>query len=217
MQLEAVRATLPGGGSSAPLSGTVPAGACVRLVAPPILRSAFVSLCTGETRAASGSLHVLGELPAALGRAGLLRLRRRLGVFTQPHGLLSNQTLRSNLQVVLAYGSTDGSRPRHPVHRALEEWGLTAWADTRPGDVPQDACFRAALLRAVIRSPECLIADRDALVRAQSRDLDLITLCRRAASTLILLAGEADDPLGGSADAVLEWQQEIYLMHLEPV
>lgn len=207
--MEALRASLPGDRRSAPLSGVVAAGALVRVIAPSELQAEFLSLCTGESRPACGRLMVLGELPAALDRRKLLRLRRRLGVLSQPHGLLSNQTLRDNLQVVIAYGgSPNGRAASERTRRSLEEWGLARWAKLRPGDVPQDVRWRAALLRAAIREPELLIVDGDALASAFAPGYDLPALCRASASSVVLLGRSLDDPPGAAADAVLHWHSE---------
>jgi cell division transport system ATP-binding protein len=122
-------------------------------------KSTVLRLICGEERPSEGRLVVDGDDVATLGRRGLARLRRRLGIVPAAGRLLGDRTVLGNVALVL---SALGAGPRHARARALEaleEAGLATRAKALPRELTAGELQRLLIARALAVDPCLLLAD----------------------------------------------------------
>ncbi len=147
-----------------------------------ILRDINLSIAAGERVAimgASGSgkstlLHLLGGLDeptigevqitgisvAGLGSAQLGRLRNStLGFVYQFHHLLPEFTALENVAMPLLIGGSDPAEAGKEAEQVLARVGLTARLMHKPGELSGGERQRAAVARALVTRPQCILAD----------------------------------------------------------
>ncbi|AXC48791.1 ATP-binding cassette domain-containing protein [Paracoccus suum] len=120
-------------------------------------KTTFLRLCTGELTPSGGRIGAFGRDMAELSRDGIALLRRRIGVLHQDTQFLDHLPLVENVALPL----TVSDRPIDmPALRGLLAWvGLTAHARALPPSLSGGERQRAALARAVILSPDLVLAD----------------------------------------------------------
>jgi cell division transport system ATP-binding protein len=122
-------------------------------------KSTLLRLVTGEERPTRGAVLVEGLEVAALGRGGLARLRRRLGVVPQAARLLADRTALGNVTFVLrALGAGSGAARVRALH-ALAEAGLTPVRNALPSELAESERRRLAVARALASAPRLLVVD----------------------------------------------------------
>ncbi len=122
-------------------------------------KTTFLKLCYLELRITSGQQTFFGDDVSHLNRDEAARLRRRIGIVPQTSRFLDHLTVRDNVSLPL-----DVTGRRTPQHlqnvEDLISWvGLVHRADASPQELSGGEMQRAALARAVILSPEIVIAD----------------------------------------------------------
>lgn len=193
-----------------PVTLTIPAGAFVTIVTSPTVASSLFRMSLGLDHA-MGRVRVLGVEPHRLARRELRAFRRRIGSSLLPDGLLANITLRTNLMVPLIYG--DGMSRDDAFERAgdtLARFGLSAWIDRRPSDLPPDSRQVAALARAVVAKPELLLLHDPLTSLANSEAMRLLTLCREFATTIVAAVHGEDEVVCELADLCATWDEHGY-------
>ena len=120
-------------------------------------KSTFLKLCYGELLPVSGRITLFGQGVAQMSRDDIARLRRRIGVVHQDCQFLDHLPVAENVALPL----TVSDRAANPAE--LDEllgWvGLSGQAAALPPSLSGGERQRAALARAVIMSPEVLLAD----------------------------------------------------------
>ena len=193
-----------------PVTFTIPSGAFVTIVTTPTLASSLFRMALGLDPA-TGRVVVLGVEPHRLGRRELRTFRRRIGSSLLPDGLLANITLRTNLMVPLIYG--DGMDRDDAFERAgatLEHFGLAAWVDRRPSDLPPDSRQVAARARAVVAKPELLLLHDPLTSLSNSEAMRLLVLCREYATTIVSAVHGDDEVVCELADLCATWDETGY-------
>ena len=194
-----------------PLSLRVPASSFVTLVTSPGHAVALFRILLGLESPAAGQVSVLGENPHTLPRAGLQRLRRRVGSSLLPDGLIANITLRANVALPLVFG--DGCSHRESNERAdeiLARFDLARWADARPSDLAPDTRQVAALARAVAARPALLLL-HDPLTSVSNADaVHLLTICHEFAGSVLAAVHGEDEAVCMMADAAAVWDTRGY-------
>jgi putative ABC transport system ATP-binding protein len=162
IELSAVTKTYPG--------CTTPALSDVNLT---ILRSEFVAVIgpsgSGKStllnligcldRPTSGHLTFMGEDTARLNDARLSRLRNRsVGFVFQTFNLVSELTVRENVELPLVYAGVSRNR-RKLTLKALDDVGIAHLADQRAGLLSGGEQQRAAIARALVTDPPLVLAD----------------------------------------------------------
>ncbi|TVQ56569.1 MAG: ATP-binding cassette domain-containing protein [Rhodobacteraceae bacterium] len=137
----------------------------------------------------AGSVKVLGGDTAALDRRARSALRRRLGLVLQDCDLLDHMTIAENIALPIRLAGGDLAARADDI-RELAAWvGLDAVLDAHPPELSSGERQRAAVARAVVTSPEILLADEptgDVDEEAAERILQLFLELNRAGRTVLI-------------------------------
>lgn len=137
-------------------------------------KSTFLKLCYGELSPVAGRVALFGQALAGMGRDDIARLRRRIGVVHQDCQFLDHLPLAENVALPL----TVSGRAVNPneLDELLAWVGLSDQAAALPPSLSGGERQRAALARAVIMSPEVLLADEPTGNLDWEMSLRLLTL-----------------------------------------
>lgn len=122
-------------------------------------KSTLLSLLSFQVRASKGRIRMFGEDVTLLGREGMPRLRRRVGIVLQDYRLLDHMTIAENVALPLRVAGESQDIIDDKVAELLEWVGLTGHHDSRPAILSGGQKQRAAIARAVITKPDILLAD----------------------------------------------------------
>jgi ABC-type ATPase involved in cell division len=146
-------------------------GEIVALVGPAGAgKSTVLRLLWGEERPSGGSVRVDDEDVGGLGRRGIARLRRRLGVVPEPPGLWTEHSAVGQITVVLRALGFSRRDARSRALAALRDAGLAARAGARPDELAAGERQRLALARALASDPAVLLADEPILGPGEALD-----------------------------------------------
>jgi len=120
-------------------------------------KSTLLKLCYGELTQNSGEIEVFGQDLRGMSRNALADTRRRIGVIHQDCQFLDHLTLAEN--VALPFVATGRPVPEADLHELLTWVGLERQANALPPTLSGGERQRAALARAVIMSPDVVLAD----------------------------------------------------------
>ncbi len=121
-------------------------------------KTTLMRLLSAELLPARGEVTLFGQATAAMSRDDVALARRRIGLIHQDCRFLDHLTLAENVMLPLAVA---GRQPEAQGNISdLLAWvGLARQADQRPPSLSGGERQRAALARAVIGSPELVLAD----------------------------------------------------------
>ncbi|WP_405690178.1 ABC transporter ATP-binding protein [Streptomyces sp. NBC_00057] len=165
----------------------VPAGMFFGLLGPNGAgKSTTMRLITGQSRATSGTVEVLGHSMPAESR----RVRSLLGVVPQQDDLDTELTVRQNLEVFARFSALPSRRCRDAVDQALSSVRLTDRADSRVEALSGGMRRRLLLARGIITAPRLLLLDEPTVgLDPQIRqDLWGVIETLRAAGTTVLMS-----------------------------
>jgi cell division transport system ATP-binding protein len=140
------------------LSLSLPAGSFHFLTGPSGSgKTTFLKLCYRELEARSGQVRLLGKDTRTMQRDHVAELRRHIGVVHQDCKFLEHLSLSDNIELplVTAGRPTDEGN----LHDLLAWVGLSDRAQALPAELSGGERQRAALARAIIMSPDVIIAD----------------------------------------------------------
>jgi putative ABC transport system ATP-binding protein len=107
-----------------------------------------------------GSYKLAGDEVAHLSRGRLATIRNRfIGFVFQNFNLLPRATLARNVELPLLYGGLKREERRQRAMEMLEQVGLDDRSRHRPGQLSGGQRQRAAIARALVTSPDLLLAD----------------------------------------------------------
>jgi cell division transport system ATP-binding protein len=107
--------------------------------------------------ATSGRIEVFGQDLGALSRDNIALMRRRIGIVHQDCQFLDHLTVTENLALPLHAAGQEADP--EALHELLAWVGLSEQAQSLPPSLSGGERQRAALARAVITSPDIILAD----------------------------------------------------------
>jgi cell division transport system ATP-binding protein len=122
-------------------------------------KSTLLRLLMAADRPTAGEIRVLDEDPARLRPRQIPRLRRRMGVVFQDHRLVAHRTVFDNVALPLRVLDLPETAVAERVQAALSRLGLKGLADCLPETLSGGEQQRVGIARAVVTSPEVIIAD----------------------------------------------------------
>ncbi len=120
-------------------------------------KTTLLKLCYGELIAGQGRVSLFGQDARTLSRDDVAMVRRRIGVVHQDQQVLVHLSVVENLSLPL---TVSGRSSAGADLDELIRWvGLENQAQSRPPELSGGERQRAALARAIIMSPEVILAD----------------------------------------------------------
>lgn len=141
------------------LSLTLPPGSFHFLTGPSGAgKTTLLKLCYGELVAAQGAVRLFGDDVRDMTRDDIAALRRRIGVVHQDCAFLDHLSVIENIALPLTVAGR-AQEAGDDLEQLLQWVGLTRQAGQLPPELSGGERQRAALARAVIMSPDVIIAD----------------------------------------------------------
>lgn len=123
-------------------------------------KSSLMKTIYGALPITAGEAHVLDYDMTSIKRRKLPYLRRRLGIIFQDYKLLTDRSVEENLLFVLrATGWKDKKLMANHVREVLEQVGMETKAYKRPYELSGGEQQRVVIARALLNSPEMILAD----------------------------------------------------------
>ncbi len=142
----------------------------------------------------AGRVLVDGVPVGALDAAGLVALRRRIGMIFQHFNLLSAKTVRENVALPLVVAGRPRAEIRTRVDKALDLVGLGGKGDVYPARLSGGQKQRVGIARALVSRPEILLCDEATSALDPETTLSILALLRdinrRLGLTIVLITHE---------------------------
>jgi D-methionine transport system ATP-binding protein len=141
-----------------------------------------------------GRVLVDGQDIAQLGEAGLIALRRRVGMIFQHFNLLSAKTVRENVALPLRVARVEAAEIDARVAEVLRLVGLEGKENTYPSRLSGGQKQRVGIARALVNRPEILLCDEATSALDPETTVSILHLLqdinRRLGLTIILITHE---------------------------
>ena len=123
-------------------------------------KSSLLKTIYGELDIASGEAEVLGYDMTTIKQKNIPQLRRQLGIVFQDFQLLTDRSVHDNLDFVLrATGWTDKTAINDRIEEVLQLVGMNHKGYKFPNELSGGEQQRIVIARAVLNSPEIILAD----------------------------------------------------------
>lgn len=122
-------------------------------------KTTLLKLCYGALQPTAGQVRVFDQDMRRLDRDQMAIMRRRIGVVHQDCRFLDHLALSENIALPLLVSGRDLNGEEENLSELMKWVGLAPRADALPPELSGGERQRAALARAVIMSPDVVIAD----------------------------------------------------------
>lgn len=122
-------------------------------------KTTFMKLCYKALQPTSGLMRIFEQDVRAMGRDDVARVRRRIGVVHQDCQFLDHLNVAENVLLPLQVSERGETLDQSHLMDLLGWVGLVDHHDAMPAELSGGERQRAALARAVILSPDLIIAD----------------------------------------------------------
>lgn len=122
-------------------------------------KTTLLKLCYGALLPTTGNVTLFGDDLRTLGRDDIAMVRRRTGVVHQDCRFLDHLTVADNIALPLNVSGRHGDAKSDDLSELMGWVGLTHRAEALPPELSGGERQRAALARAVIMSPDIVLAD----------------------------------------------------------
>lgn len=153
-------------------------------------KSSLMKTMYGELDIADGSAEVLGYDMRRIKRGQIPALRKRIGIVFQDFQLLIDRNVHDNLDFVLrATGWRERSAREQRIREVLEQVGMETKGYKMPHELSGGEQQRIVIARAILNSPEIILADEptgNLDVETGKRIVELLRSIRDTGSTVIM-------------------------------
>lgn len=122
-------------------------------------KTTFMKLCYLELAPTAGRVTLFDRPSTDFSRDDVARARRRIGVVHQDCQFLDHLPLAENIALPLTVAGRDVAQEQHNIDELLRWVGLDKHAGALPPSLSGGERQRAALARAVVMSPDVVLAD----------------------------------------------------------
>ncbi|MGI9395145.1 MAG: cell division ATP-binding protein FtsE [Boseongicola sp.] len=122
-------------------------------------KTTLIKLCYGELTPTEGSVAIFGEDTSRMRRDDVAKMRRRVGVVHQDCQFIDHLSLSENILLPVTVSGATAADIDANMSDLLGWVGLTNFVDHTPPELSGGERQRAALARAVILSPDVVLAD----------------------------------------------------------
>ncbi|MCR5138571.1 MAG: ATP-binding cassette domain-containing protein [Bacteroidaceae bacterium] len=153
-------------------------------------KSSLMKTMYGELDIADGTAEVLGYDMRRIKRGQIPALRKRIGIVFQDFQLLIDRNIHDNLDFVLrATGWRERSAREQRIREVLEQVGMETKGYKMPHELSGGEQQRIVIARAILNSPEIILADEptgNLDVETGKRIVELLRSIRDTGSTVIM-------------------------------
>lgn len=122
-------------------------------------KTTLVKLILRQLVPTKGKISINGKDITKLSEEDIPKLRQKIGVVFQDFKVLSERTLRENVEVGLAVVGIEEDKWKPRVDRVLELVGLKNRSELFPAQLSGGELQRASLARALVVNPDLVLAD----------------------------------------------------------
>lgn len=122
-------------------------------------KTTFLKLCYGALVPTAGHAFLFGTDVRGMGRDDIAMARRRIGVVHQDCQFLDHLSVTENVALPLTVAGQDSLQEQGNLRELLKWVGLQHRAEALPPELSGGERQRAALARALIMSPDVILAD----------------------------------------------------------
>jgi len=171
------------------VSLSLPAGSFHFLTGPSGAgKTTLIRLCSLEMRPTEGRVELFGETTVGVRGNALAAFRQRIGVVHQDSRFIDHLSLRENIMLPVSVAGAESGEAEENLAQLLGWVGLAEQAGQLPTEVSGGERQRAALARAVILSPDLILADEptgNVDWEMSLRLLDLLVELNRLGKTIL--------------------------------